>query len=175
MWGKDKAHLGWQSAKSFGAKITDLLGYKISKSSIYRILSEEMNLYNNGSADAMRTKPDLKLYFESYEKDQKAKASIGIEPSEIHEGAPYKFNPIWYEELRKEIDFAHHLLGFGTNIVIILASDIVIKKTNGMCSFIPSVEWARWFLRTVCDYVLRKVTTKKFTMIEHEKQNDQAL
>ena len=62
------------------------------------------------------------------------------------------------------------VVGFGPIVVQVAAMDIAFKNTSGITSFLPSIEWCRWFLR-LSGYVVRRKTGHRYQPQQVELQD----
>jgi hypothetical protein len=76
-------------------------------------------------------------------------------------GRSFVFSPEWYPDLIKMCNASLHMLGFGADMVLALATDIyatrmlIDEKEAPM--YTPSQDWAYWFMRSKMGLRLRKI------------------
>jgi len=136
--------------------------------------TQEKKDYANGKG--LRIKPDINAFTLEQELAAKSTTKKQVHVYPEHEpanGRPRVFTDAMLEQLKTEVIVFEHSPGFGVKTVVACASDLHKRKFSedpGWEQWIPSANWARWFLHSVMGYVIRTATSSTSTMELTEKQ-----
>jgi hypothetical protein len=159
--------IGWRKYKEIVEKISEFTSPP-SERTLYRVIQNEMNWFENEDPRALRSKPDIAALEREVQCAKEKLSSITNQP-DFNE-SKYVFSPTWYEKLKQSLLEHQNTVGFGPLIVQSEARRISGESTAGIEEFIPSEQWCRWFLRIQMGFVVRRKTSHRYTPQQEEKQ-----
>ena len=155
-WAMDGSHTGFYTATEFSGRVFEFLGHgPLAPSTAHRWLKREKDDYDAGLSTALRQKPNItQLLLELEEARARVKEMRVPPPDPDGHGA---IMAQWYSELAAAVTPLTALPGFGPHIVCGVAASLFSKKTDGE-EWIPSEDWARYFMHTHMKLTVRRVT-----------------